>query len=287
MKISKLCFGCEPLGGTDWGEVKIDKIKSSIYRALDLGVNFFDTAGVYGLGLSEERLSNVLGGERFNVIIATKGGFKWNKRKSNRADVGIDASPKNIINGIENSLKRLKLETIPIYYVHWPDKKNSIEETFSTLENARKKGLILNIGCSNFNLKELREAKQFSEINFLQIPLNIIDPTPHEILNYCDTNKISVVPYNVLASGLLTGKYNKNTKFKSNDRRSRDKRFKDIIFQDLLNRIEELKKKAKENNLSLIQYSIKETLSNKSVKSVITGIKDINQLEENFIATNL
>ena len=254
---------------------------------MDLGVNFFDTAGVYGLGLSEERLSKILGVKRFNVVIATKGGFKWNKKESKRAEVKIDASPKNIINGIEDSLKRLKLETIPIYYVHWPDKKNSIAETFSTLENARKKGLIMNIGCSNFDLKELKEAKKYSEINFVQIPLNIIEPQPYEILSYSDLNNIAVVPYNVLASGLLTGKYNKNSEFKSNDRRSRDKRFKNVIFQDLLNRVEDIKKKAKKNNLTLIQYSIKETLSNKSVKSVITGIKDINQLEENFISTNL
>lgn len=80
-KLSPICFGCEPLGGTDWGDVNIDDLKNAIHKSLDLGINFFDTAGVYGLGLSEERLSKILGKKRHNVIIATKGGLTWKKNK--------------------------------------------------------------------------------------------------------------------------------------------------------------------------------------------------------------
>ncbi len=282
MKISKLCFGCEALGGTDWGTIDLKEVEKSIHSALDLDINFFDTAAIYGLGLSEKRLSKILGKKRYEVLLATKGGLKWEKTNNGRAKVVKDSSKENIRKGIKNSLSRLRIESIPIYYIHWPDETTPLEETFSTLEQARKEGLINKIGCSNFRLEQLIEIKEYCKIDFLQIPMNILESFPKKILDFSETNNLKVIPYNVLASGLLTGKYDRYTKFLKNDRRSRDPRFKDQSFINNLKKVDGFKKKAIEKNLSIVQYSIREVLNQKSVESVIIGIKNTKQLEENI-----
>ena len=103
------------------------------------------------------------------------------KKNNNRAIVKKDSSRNNIRKGIIDSLKRLRLESIPIYYVHWPDSKTTFEETFSTLQEAKKEGLIMKIGCSNFNIEQLLEVNNYCKVEFLQIPLNILE-TP--LMNY-------------------------------------------------------------------------------------------------------
>jgi aryl-alcohol dehydrogenase-like predicted oxidoreductase len=150
--ISRLCFGCEPLGGIDWGVVDVAGIGSAIDRALDLGIDFFDTADVYGLGLSEERLSQTLGHRRHDVVIATKGGVSWSTPTSqSRASITRDSSPSYLRTAVENSLRRLRLDVLPIYYVHWPDPSTPIEATFAELEKLRTEGKIGSLGCSNYS----------------------------------------------------------------------------------------------------------------------------------------
>ena len=113
-KFSKICFGCEALGGMDWGEVNLKDLEDAINVAIDLGVNFFDTADVYGLGLSEKRLSQILGQRRLDMIIGTKGGIQWTESTKGRAKTRFNSSPEYIETCVEESLKRLKLEIIPI-----------------------------------------------------------------------------------------------------------------------------------------------------------------------------
>ena len=109
--IPEFCFGCEPLGGSDWGDIDLNKIETAVSLSLELGVNFFDTANVYGLGLSEQRLSSILGEKRHEVIIATKGGLSWKRENStSRAIIKRNSSPNAILSDIEGSLKRLRLE---------------------------------------------------------------------------------------------------------------------------------------------------------------------------------
>src|SRR6185312_8099008 len=129
--LSRICFGCEPLGGMDWGEVDFNAVASAVERALELGVNFFDTAAVYGLGLSEERLAAILGRRRHDVVIATKGGLAWKiGRPGSRAIVSRDSSLPCLRHGVEASLRRLQLDRIPVYYIHWPDPNTEIRHAF-------------------------------------------------------------------------------------------------------------------------------------------------------------
>lgn len=284
--ILSFCFGCEPLGGTDWGDVYIPDIEEAIQEALDLGIKYFDTAAVYGLGLSEKRLSNILGEKRHDVIIATKGGFSWRQDDQNhRSIVFRDSSPASIRKNIEGSLSRLKIDCLPIFYIHWPDTNFSIRETFSTLMELCSEGKIDRIGCSNFNVSQLEKACAVSNVSFIQLPYNILNNhIDNKILSLSKRNNIKIVVYNVLANGLLTGKYNKLSTFPENDRRSRLSNFRGKPYLRVLKQIDRLKIEAEINNLTLAQYAIKCVIEVPSISSVILGIKNSRQLNENFSA---
>lgn len=280
--LSKICFGCEPLGGVDSGNVDLDEITKAIHKALDLGVNFFDTAGVYGLGLSEERLSKILGNLRNKVVIATKGGLSWKKSSTKRSDVFKDSSPIAIRRDVEKSLLRLRLECLPIFYVHWPDENTPIQNTFFELLKLKNEGKIMSIGCSNFSVHQLSEACKITKVDYLQLPINLLSGKLNdEISQFCTNNKIKLIAYNVLENGLLSGKLNKNSFFPENDRRSRLPLFKGEKFINVLKRIDELRIEAEKNNNTLLQYAINWVLVQKNLCSVIIGIKNSEQIIEN------
>ena len=281
--ISPLCFGCEPLGGTDGGKIDLTSIENAINKALDLGINFFDTAGVYGLGLSEERLSRILGNRRNDVIIATKGGLSWKESKFKRSTVIKDSSPNAIRKDVENSLRRLRLESLPIFFIHWPDNNIPLEDTFIELLKLKNDGKINSIGCSNFSEQQLFKACEVTKIDYVQIPINILNkPLDKSISDICTKNKIKVIAYNVLSNGLLSGKFNINTKFQENDRRYRLQQFKGIDYINNLEKVENLKLKAAKMNISLLNYVINYVLTQKNVHSAVIGIKNSKQLLENY-----
>jgi aryl-alcohol dehydrogenase-like predicted oxidoreductase len=283
--LSPICFGCEPLGGTDSGDVDLSEIKKAIYKALDLGVNFFDTAGAYGLGLSEERLSKILGNRRHDVVIATKGGLSWKESSPVRSVVVKDSSPAAIRRDVDSSLSRLRLECLPIFFIHWPDNNIPIQDTFNELLKIQNEGKIKSIGCSNFSAQQLRAACNISQVDYVQLPTNLLSgEIDSEVSNICTKNKIKVIAYNILENGLLAGKLDKDTNFPENDRRSRLPLFKGIEFINALNKVEELKIKAVENNSNLLQYSINWVLMQKNIASVIIGIKNQKQIVENCSA---
>ncbi|QNI90836.1 aldo/keto reductase family protein [Synechococcus sp. BOUM118] len=287
--ISPLCFGCEPLGGQDWGVVSVDQIQYSIDKAIDLGLNFFDTAAVYGLGLSEERLAFILGKRRKHLFIATKGGLSWpmDYKKDERVRIVRDSSSATITQHVKDSLLRLGLECLPLFYIHWPDASVPFEETFSTLRQLQCDGLIRHIGCSNFSSLQLRDAMKYAPISFVQIPLNILDgsiQSSSDIFQVCRDSDIKIVAYNVLCNGLLTGKFNKFSSFPCTDRRSRLPIFQGEAFAASLARVDVLRNTAAASGKSLIQYAIGSVLYNENADFVITGIKKPSQLVENWSA---
>tara|TARA_B100000575_G_scaffold294540_1_gene311317 strand:- start:1416 stop:2306 length:891 start_codon:yes stop_codon:yes gene_type:complete len=284
INFSKICFGCEPLGGTDWGNINLDKIEQAINLSIEKGLNFFDTADCYGLGLSEERLSDILGSKRKDLVIATKGGMAWKKiPKFKRAKMYIDCSKRYLEKAFDASLKRLRLERIPVYYVHNADLNVSFEETFSflhELQNVQKIGLI---GCSNFSFSQIESASKYCKLSLIQCSANIIDGLPDEkILNFCKKNDTKIVAYNVLYSGFLSGKFTKQSSFEKNDRRHRQKEFIGSNLDKLIDKIEILKQEASNLNISINHYAIQEVLKNENILSIITGIKNKHQLTDNL-----
>jgi aryl-alcohol dehydrogenase-like predicted oxidoreductase len=285
-KLSRLCFGCEPLGGTDWGVVDVAEIGRTINRALDSGVNFFDTADVYGLGLSEERLSQALGHRRHDVVVATKGGVSWSRTDSLvRAKVAYDSSPKYIRAAVENSLRRLRLDVLPLYYIHWPDPNTPIEATFAELEELRTEGKIRSLGCSNYSAEQVARACQVATVEYVQLPVNMLEGAPEpEVVEMCARHQLRIVAYNVLAHGLLTGKYTESSRFSPDDRRSRLPLFQGRRYQDALSKAARIKSEAAAENLTAAQYAIRWVLRQPHVASAIVGIKSARQLDENAVA---
>ena len=155
-QITRIGFGCWAIGGHGYGNVSDDESIKSIQHAIDLGINFFDTADVYGFGHSEEILSKALGNKRHEVFIATKFGVAWDENGNTKKD----CSPSRVVKALDASLKRLRIEIIPLYQIHWPDGTTNLDDTLDVLEKCQREGKIINIGCSNFSSELLGSIKK-------------------------------------------------------------------------------------------------------------------------------
>jgi aryl-alcohol dehydrogenase-like predicted oxidoreductase len=236
------------------------------------------------LGLSETRLSNILGEKRKDLVIATKGGVSWKYIEKGRAKTSINCSPDYIRAAVENSLKRLRLDNIPVYYIHWPKEGVDVALIADALYKLQCEGKINTIGCSNFSANQLERALEFAPIKLLQKPVNILLEQPSdEIVKVCRKNGVGIVGYNVLASGLLTGKFDINTTFPDTDRRSRLPQFVGDGLRKSLSKLNLLRENAYSVGQSLTHYSIKGALEEPEVNATIIGIKNVNQLKENLM----
>jgi aryl-alcohol dehydrogenase-like predicted oxidoreductase len=225
--ISRLGMGCWAIGGHGWGKVRDEDSIRAIRCSLDNGVTFFDTADAYGLGKSETLLAEVLGPSITQVVIASKGGVRWNES----GKVWSDISPAYLRLAIENSLRRLKVNCIPLYYIHKPDGVTPIQESIAALERMREEGKIGAIGVANFTADQLLLALQVAPVAAVQVRLNIFDrDASKELLGICRDHGINLVAWGALADGLLTGKFKANTKFSDDDHRSRIPQFKEDAF---------------------------------------------------------
>ena len=155
----RIGFGAEPLGGTDWGDVNLVAAHAAVRRAIELGVELFDTADVYGLGLSEQRLGEALGSDRHRVRIVTKGGLRW-EQSSGRANVIRDGSRAHLTHAAEMSLKRLCVERVAFYLLHWPDPTTALTESIDALEDLVRRGLVEAWGLSNHSVTALAVARE-------------------------------------------------------------------------------------------------------------------------------
>ncbi|MDD4876834.1 MAG: aldo/keto reductase [Dehalococcoidales bacterium] len=289
LKVSSLCLGTMTYGN----QVNKEEATNIIARALEAGINFFDTADAYADGNSEEIVGKALKKERQSVILATK---VASRTGSGVNDIGL--SRQHIIKGIEDSLRRLATDYIDIYYVHWPDYNTPIEETLQTLNDLVHQGKIRYIGCSNFRAWQLCKALWVSDINKLtsftciQPPYNLLTrDIEYELLPLCVSEGIGVCVYNPLAAGLLTGKYDpdkpptEGTRFNIEGMGSlyRERYWSNANFQAVSN----LKEIARKYDRNLIQFALAWILSNDTITSAICGTTSLNQLEENLRATEL
>lgn len=282
IKPSCLGLGSWQLGGHGWGKISEGEMVKVICRAMDNGINFFDTAPIYGLGHSEKVLGKVLKIQRKSVIVATKVGLVWKKNKTFKKFV--DCSPANMKKEIGMSLKRLKTDYIDIYQIHWPDSNTPIEDTLFAMEELKESGKIRCIGCCNFSLELLKKSLRCCKISTIQVPYNLIDrKVEKDLLPFCGKKGIGVLIYSPIARGFLTGKYNKNTKFEPSDHRSKsgDKYFQCEAFLKNLKVLERVKLIAKKLNKTPTQIALRWVLENHCVITAIFGAKNVAQLEEN------
>jgi aryl-alcohol dehydrogenase-like predicted oxidoreductase len=212
--LTTIGFGAWAVGGGnwDWGWGVQDDAESidAIHKAIDLGINWIDTAPAYGLGHSEEMVRKALQGKRQNVCIATKCGLVWTADSGGKVDNNLKAA--SIRNELEASLTRLGVNEIDLYQIHWPFPDEDIEEAWTEIAKFVKEGKIRYAGVSNCDLGQLKRLQAIHPIASLQPEYNMLERSvENDILAYCVKNQIGVVAYSPMASGLLTGKYTKET----------------------------------------------------------------------------
>lgn len=276
--ISRVGLGGCPLGGFGWGHADDAKSMQAVRRALELDVNFFDTADVYGLGHSEELLAEALGSRRRDVVIASKFGIRWDSAGRTWKDI----SPRYARCAVEASLRRLRLDCIPLYYIHWPDDATPLAETMAEMVRLRNEGKIRWIGLSNFTPDQIRQATSIAPVQAVQVQFSLVDRQRAEaILPLVREKKITLVTWGSLAQGLLTGKYGPDAVFETNDRRSRYENFRNEKFRMNLAVVDRLKHMAHGTGRTPATLAIRWLLDTPGVGAVLFGAKRPEQVEEN------
>ena len=219
LKVSRFCMGGCPMGGYNWGRVEQDELVGAIRKAIDTGVNFFDTADTYGLGQSEKTLAKGLGANRQDVIIETKFGVRVEGGKT-----FYDNSPAYIEAALDNSLRRLETDYIDIYLIHYRDGATPMEDVVEKLIQLSDKGKIRYFGLSNVTTADIEELKPFKGLFVnCQSEFSLACRKNEEDLRRLQAElELTPMTWGSLGQGILTGKYDLNSKFGYDDRRRLD-----------------------------------------------------------------
>ncbi|MBJ7572975.1 aldo/keto reductase [Bacillus halotolerans] len=279
LQVKRIGFGANAVGGHNlFPNLNDETGKDLVRTALDGGVNFIDTAFIYGLGRSEELIGEVVQerGVRDQLIIASKGAHK-----EVNSSIELDNS-RNFLRGeVEKSLKRLKTDYIDLYYVHFPDGKTPLAEVAGTLKELKDEGKIKAIGASNLNYQQLQEFNADGYLEVFQSEYSLIQrDAEKELLPYCEKHGISFIPYFPLASGLLTGKFTKDDAF--DDIRKDKPQFQGDTFIQNLKKVDKLKAAAEEKNAETAHVALAWLLTRPAVDAIIPGAKRPEQLKANL-----
>jgi len=257
------------MGGQRWGEADDRQSIRTIHKALELGINFFDTADVYGAGHSEELLAEALCDRRQDVVIATKVGL----RRDAHGKVCNDLSAAHILKSVDASLRRLRTDVIDLYQVHWPDPKTPIEETAQALRQCQESGKVRFLGVSNFPVKLLRDYTSYIAIETLQPPLNLFERSAEvHLLPYCLEHHISVITYSPLCRGLLTGKFRPGIELKEPVRKE-DPLFAGPAFKQNVELVDRLTAYAADFGRTITELAIAWVLAHKAVTTALCGAR--------------
>lgn len=276
------------LGGNNFGERANEEVSVDIIsHALEIGINFIDTAELYAQGRSEEIVGRAVMGKRSQVIIATKFGYPVN--------VGLNeqgGSRSYIMRAIDNSLRRLNTDYIDLYYLHFPDPKTPIEETLRAMDDLIRTGKVRYIGCSNFAAWQLCDALWTSKLNNLarfivvQSRYNMLDRNiEKELVPCCQTHSIGIIPWGPLASGFLTGKYHRGQEIPTGWRFANPfPIYNDVLDDKNFDKVDKFETFAKERGHNVGELAIAWLLSHPWLASVIAGAMNIEQLSANVAA---
>jgi aryl-alcohol dehydrogenase-like predicted oxidoreductase len=286
LSVSGLGYGCWEVGG-GYGEVDEAAFTRAVGRALDLGVNCFDTAEGYGMGASERALGLALGSRRDEAIIVTKFGMNYRDKPNLR-----DSSRERVIASIDKSLKNLGTDRVDVYLVHWPDRLTPFEETMTALDDLVRDGKVRFVGLSNFKRDEIAACMAVRRVDVVQYGWNMFDRRmQREILPYCAEHGIGFMAYGSLAFGMLTGTFTEDMDFGSADWRARQGKMGSIkMFEALfgaetfprnVRAVEELKAIAARYDRSLPQFALRWALSHPVISTALVGCRSIAEVEDN------
>jgi aryl-alcohol dehydrogenase-like predicted oxidoreductase len=280
MELTSIGVGAWAMGGSGWafawGPQDDRESIEAIHEALDHGVNWIDTAAVYGLGHSEEVVARALEGRSNRPYVFTKCERNWNEKREIYKSLKADS----IRRECEASLRRLKLDTIDLYQIHWPEPDEDIEEGWGALAKLKEEGKVRWIGVSNFNVAQLERIRKIAPITSLQPPYSAVSPeVEQQILPYCREHGIGVIVYSPMKSGLLTGKMTKErvAAFPEDDFRKRALGFQEPNLSRNLELAELMRRIGARHGRSAGEAAIAWTLRNPAVTAAIVGMRSAEQ----------
>lgn len=280
LEITPLGVGAWAMGGAGWkfawGEQDDNDSVAAIHAALDAGVNWIDTAAVYGLGHSEEIVGNAVHGMSNKPFIFTKCERRWN----DQGEIYPSLKAASIREECENSLRRLRVDQIDLYQIHWPEPDADIEEGWTEMARLREEGKVRWIGVSNFNVAQMKRAMDIAPVTSLQPPYSLLVRKAEAEIQFAGENGIGVIVYSPMRAGLLTGKMTKEraSNLPADDWRKRDKDFQEPQLTRNLGLVELLKEIGARHGHSPGEVALAWTLHNPAVTGAIVGLRRPDQV---------
>ena len=283
LQITPIGIGAWAMGGGDWafswGPQEDNQSIAAIHAALDAGVNWIDTAAIYGLGHSEEVVGKALAGRAKRPYVFTKCSLVWNDQRQ----ISRSLKAASIRRELEASLRRLRLEMIDLYQIHWPDPEPDIEEGWQTLAQLQKEGKVRHIGVSNFNVAQMKRVQKIAPVASLQPPYNIVtSDIEKEVLPFCREQNIGVIVYSPMKSGLLSGKMTREriAQLPPDDFRPRTVSFKEPLLTRNLGLVEVLRGIGDRHGHTPGDVAIAWTLRDPVVTGAIVGMRSAGQASQ-------
>jgi len=285
--LTRIGFGAWAIGGGDWafawGPQDDNASIAAIHRAIDLGVNWIDTAPVYGLGHSEEIVGKAVKAAAKKPMIFTKCGMVWNGQRE------ITRTLLEIRREVEDSLRRLQVETIDLYQIHWPVEDKDLEAAWTVMGDLQREGKVRYLGASNFSVAQMERCLRIAPITSLQPPYSMLNRAVEaELLPFCQCHAIGVINYAPMHSGLLTGAMTKErvASFPADDFRRNAKNYQEPLLSRNLAIAGFLKTIGARHNVSAGVVAIAWTLANPAITAAIVGGRSPEQVEGVFPAAS-
>jgi aryl-alcohol dehydrogenase-like predicted oxidoreductase len=289
MNLTRIGFGAWAIGGGDWqfswGHQEDTESIAAIERALDLGINWIDTAAIYGLGHSEEVVARALKQSPHKPYIFTKCSMRWHGDRT----IYRNLKGASVREELEASLRRLHVDVIDLYQIHWPDPESEIEEGWETMAKLKEEGKVRFIGVSNFNVAQLERAARIAPVTSLQPPYSLVDrEVEAEILPWCRKHGVGVINYSPMASGLLTGKMTPERikTLPADDWRRRNPQFNSPKLEKNLALVEQLRAIGNKHGVEPGVVAVAYTLHNPAVTAAIVGARRPGQVDGTVAAAS-
>lgn len=283
VEVFPIALGTNVVGGHNlYPNLDEEQGKDVVRQAINHGINLLDTAYIYGPERSEELVGEVVKEyPREQIKIATKGSHEFDENQ----EVHQNNQPEYLKQQVENSLKRLQTDYIDLYYIHFPDDNTPKDQAVAALQELKEQGKIKAIGVSNFTLDQLKEANKDGYVDVVQLEYNLLHRENEAVLQYCVDHQITFIPYFPLASGILAGKYDENTKF--SDHRTTRRDFIPGVFEENVRRVKALESLAAAHQTSIANIVLAFYLTRPAIDVIIPGAKRAEQVIENIKAADI
>ncbi|HEI8172058.1 TPA: aldo/keto reductase [Staphylococcus aureus] len=283
VEVFPIALGTNAVGGHNlYPNLDEEQGKDVVRQAINHGINLLDTAYIYGPERSEELVREVVKEyPREQIKIATKGSHEFDENQ----EVHQNNQPEYLKQQVENSLKRLQTDYIDLYYIHFPDDNTPKDQAVAALQELKEQGKIKAIGVSNFTLDQLKEANKDGYVDVVQLEYNLLHRENEAVLQYCVDHLITFIPYFPLASGILAGKYDENTKF--SDHRTTRRDFIPGVFEENVRRVKALESLAAAHQTSIANIVLAFYLTRPAIDVIIPGAKRAEQVIENIKAADI